>query len=69
MITEHMTLTTRADARLWASQMLDGVDGVGDAEIDRLADYLWDHFPRQTYAECRDDIPTDDEFWAIVWAE
>lgn len=41
MITEFMTLTTRRDATIWATEVLGDDHQLGVEQIERLADWIW----------------------------
>lgn len=65
MITEHMTLTTRDDARTWAAQM---GDDLTDEQVQRLADWIWSNKPSVGCGHLEHPLCTlsDEQFWGIL---
>mgnify|MGYP001765265935 CR=1 FL=1 len=67
MITEFMTLNSTRDAHQWASDM--GLEC--DAQIDRVANWIWDNKPSYgcTWAEFQEansEVLESEEFWEIA---
>lgn len=69
MITDNMTLTTIRDATLWATEL--GGSYITDAQVERLADWIWENKPGHQCAFGDHPISTmqDDKFWAIAGDE
>lgn len=64
MITKSMSLNTKQDAVVWASQL-----GLSNVEQEvRVADYIWDKKPfiGCTYEEHPISALSDDQFWKIA---
>ncbi len=63
MITKHMQLNSKRDAHQWASDY--GLET--EAEINRLADWIWANKPAIgcTFAEHPLSAISDEDFWKL----